>query len=371
MVCVDVGPLGAGPFEPDHRFRLQQVGQRRRDVADLVVGGLPSQPSSFSSRGRRSGRLERRVVQQLGLDRPGVRQPDEPVDGQLVGRGQGAQRVDAWLARRRPATAAATASCGRRPPARRTRPCSSRCGGSPRTGARATQEVVPCEDPSVVAYTQQKCGNTAQPYAAFAVQQKRAAGACRMAHGRRRRGDLGRLPRAAARARSSARPSLLVVILGVLAAWYGSLQHEVIHGHPTPWGRVNVALAAAPLDARRAVLHVPRPPPRAPPHAGAHRSRPRPRELLRQRRRLGAAGDPYAAPGSRCCARSPVAWCSDPLVAAARTWIGLVQDARTTRGAWRLAAHVTAVAAVLAVVIVARSAAAASTSPGWRGSAGR
>ena len=39
-----------------------------------------------------------------------------------------------------------------------------------------------------------------------------------------------------------------IVVLGVLAAWYGSLQHEVIHGHPTPWPRVNTALAIVPLD---------------------------------------------------------------------------------------------------------------------------
>lgn len=35
--------------------------------------------------------------------------------------------------------------------------------------------------------------------------------------------------------------------LAVLAAWYNSLQHEVIHGHPTPWRGLNRALAALPL----------------------------------------------------------------------------------------------------------------------------
>ena len=29
---------------------------------------------------------------------------------------------------------------------------------------------------------------------------------------------------------------------GFLLAWHGSLQHEVVHGHPTPWRRVNRAL---------------------------------------------------------------------------------------------------------------------------------
>ena len=40
---------------------------------------------------------------------------------------------------------------------------------------------------------------------------------------------------------------LTVALLAVAGAWYGSLQHEVIHGHPTPWSWFNVALAAAPL----------------------------------------------------------------------------------------------------------------------------
>ncbi|MHB8285882.1 MAG: fatty acid desaturase [Caulobacteraceae bacterium] len=42
---------------------------------------------------------------------------------------------------------------------------------------------------------------------------------------------------------------LLVAVLagGWLAAWHGSLQHEVIHGHPTPWRRFNTALAIWPL----------------------------------------------------------------------------------------------------------------------------
>ncbi len=40
---------------------------------------------------------------------------------------------------------------------------------------------------------------------------------------------------------------LLAVIGGWLIAWHNSLQHEVIHGHPTPWRRVNTALALPPL----------------------------------------------------------------------------------------------------------------------------
>lgn len=43
-------------------------------------------------------------------------------------------------------------------------------------------------------------------------------------------------------------PVLLGLIGGWLIAWHGSLQHEVIHGHPTPWRRMNTLIAAAPLS---------------------------------------------------------------------------------------------------------------------------
>jgi fatty acid desaturase len=43
-------------------------------------------------------------------------------------------------------------------------------------------------------------------------------------------------------------PTVFVLLaLAVLGAWYNSLQHEVVHGHPTPWPAVNTAFAAAPL----------------------------------------------------------------------------------------------------------------------------
>jgi fatty acid desaturase len=38
-----------------------------------------------------------------------------------------------------------------------------------------------------------------------------------------------------------------LVALAVLGGWYNSLQHEVIHEHPTPWRRLNTALAIIPL----------------------------------------------------------------------------------------------------------------------------
>ena len=33
----------------------------------------------------------------------------------------------------------------------------------------------------------------------------------------------------------------------LLLAWHGSLQHEAVHGHPTPWPLVNTLVAGAPL----------------------------------------------------------------------------------------------------------------------------
>ena len=37
-------------------------------------------------------------------------------------------------------------------------------------------------------------------------------------------------------------------ILSVLLTWYGSFQHETIHGHPTPFRRLNAMLGALPLS---------------------------------------------------------------------------------------------------------------------------
>jgi len=44
-------------------------------------------------------------------------------------------------------------------------------------------------------------------------------------------------------------PIWLAVPLGcVLLAWYGSLQHETIHGHPTPWRRINALIGGLPFS---------------------------------------------------------------------------------------------------------------------------
>jgi len=43
-------------------------------------------------------------------------------------------------------------------------------------------------------------------------------------------------------------PWILPLVGGWLLAWHGSLQHETIHGHPTPWRWANTLLAFAPLN---------------------------------------------------------------------------------------------------------------------------
>jgi fatty acid desaturase len=47
----------------------------------------------------------------------------------------------------------------------------------------------------------------------------------------------------------AALPSWLVIALGAwLLAWHSSLQHEIIHGHPTRWPRINRWLGMVPLS---------------------------------------------------------------------------------------------------------------------------
>jgi len=44
-------------------------------------------------------------------------------------------------------------------------------------------------------------------------------------------------------------PTLLIIIIGAwLIAWQSSLQHEILHGHPTPWRPFNTVLAFTPLS---------------------------------------------------------------------------------------------------------------------------
>lgn len=43
-------------------------------------------------------------------------------------------------------------------------------------------------------------------------------------------------------------PLVLALLGGWIIAWQGSLQHETIHGHPTPWRAVNSAIGSPPLS---------------------------------------------------------------------------------------------------------------------------
>ena len=100
-------------------------------------------------------------------------------------------------------------------------------------------------------------------------------------------------------------PTAVVIgALAVLAAWYNSLQHEVIHGHPTPWRAVNTAMARSRSVWSSRSL-VPLEPPRPPPRRAPDRSHTRPRELLRLGRGVGVARSlrPRRADGAEHTAR--------------------------------------------------------------------
>ena len=43
-------------------------------------------------------------------------------------------------------------------------------------------------------------------------------------------------------------PWVFVPVAALLLAWHSSLQHEFIHGHPTPWPKVNRMLGSVPLS---------------------------------------------------------------------------------------------------------------------------
>ena len=99
MVAMTVWAAPGSPprtLEADHLVGLQQVRQRRRHVADLVVGGL-GEPAEQSLVGRRRSRsFERRVLHTSSAStRSDVGEPDEPVEGELVGGGEGEDGVEA------------------------------------------------------------------------------------------------------------------------------------------------------------------------------------------------------------------------------------------------------------------------------------
>jgi fatty acid desaturase len=140
-----------------------------------------------------------------------------------------------------------------------------------------------------------------------------------------------------------------IAVLAVLAAWYGSLQHEVIHGHPTPWRWINTSMAIVPLT-----LVVPFRSYRA--HHLAHHEI---RDLT------DPDDDPeswYVTAETWAAAGSVLRWYLSatrtllgrlvlgPPVVAARWLAAGVRDLRTPSAVARSAGHVAAVAGVLLVV---------------------
>ena len=141
-----------------------------------------------------------------------------------------------------------------------------------------------------------------------------------------------------------------IAALGVLAAWYNSLQHEVIHGHPTPWRADQHRHRHRPARPRRAVPPLPRPAPRPPPDARPHRSDADPESFYVTPQTWASAGpvhrwylqrDAHAARAGWCSARRSSPRAGSPQACATRA---------RRAGALRVVGHVAAVAVVLAVV---------------------
>ena len=140
-----------------------------------------------------------------------------------------------------------------------------------------------------------------------------------------------------------------LALLAVLGAWYNSLQHEVIHGHPTPWAPLNTAFGIAPLG-----LVVP-----FAVYRESHLAHHRDEHLT-----LPGA-DPesfYLAPATwqrygvvrsvvpRAMRTLAGRLVLGPLVAAVRCWSQLTASLPTRRGAARVAGHLIGIAAVVGIV---------------------
>ena len=140
-----------------------------------------------------------------------------------------------------------------------------------------------------------------------------------------------------------------LALLAVLGAWYNSLQHEVIHGHPTPWAALNTAFGIAPLG-----LVVP-----FAAYRESHLAHHRDEHLT-----LPGA-DPesfYLAPATwqrygvvrsvvpRAMRTLAGRLVLGPLVAAVRCWSQLAASLPTRRGAARVAGHLIGIAAVVVIV---------------------
>ena len=160
-------------------------------------------------------------------------------------------------------------------------------------------------------------------------------------------------------------------MLGVLAAWYGSLQHEVIHGHPTPWRLSTPRWPSRPSGSSS------RSPPTATRHLAHHRvAGARPNRVLDPESFHVTAGDlgPLRTRPARArcgrCARSPGGWSLGPLVGPpAGRAVGWPRGPHAG-AVVRLLGHVAGVVVVL-LVVDAAGCRCWSTSSASRGSAGR
>jgi fatty acid desaturase len=144
-------------------------------------------------------------------------------------------------------------------------------------------------------------------------------------------------------------PTAVVIgALALLGAWYNSLQHEVIHGHPTPWAGVNMALATVPLG-----LVVPFAVYRET-HLAHHRADPlTDPDLDPESFYISAATWERCGPLRRAGLRAMQTLAGrlvlGPPVAAVRWWGRIVAD-RSPIGVARVVTHVAAVALVLLAV---------------------
>ncbi len=132
---------------------------------------------------------------------------------------------------------------------------------------------------------------------------------------------------------------------GWLIAWHGSLQHETIHGHPTPWRRVNRLLGFAPLSlwlpyGRYEQLHLAH-------HSAEHMTFP---GLDPEARYLSSASGPLARTAARASATLAGRLLIGPLLEVAGFVASeakaLVANAAGVRRAW--AVHLVGAAAILA-----------------------
>lgn len=141
----------------------------------------------------------------------------------------------------------------------------------------------------------------------------------------------------------------VLTVFAVLGAWYNSLQHEVIHDHPTPWRRVNTAFGIVPLGLVVPFRHYRRT------HLAHHRDEHLTEPGLDPESfyvdavtwaRHGPSGRALLLALRTLAGRMVLG----PLVTAGLCWSRVLRAPRTAMDVVRLGGHVAAVAAILLVV---------------------